>query len=417
MANHNSDLQGSMNLAEAGLEEAMLAMNNEDWSSWSQIVSNHYYSTATDIWLANGRVGNIKVYTSILDEDAPIIFAEGEVQSNNGTVKKQIRVDLSKKGIFANGLTAKNSVVFNGNKIDIDSYNSNDGAYDPNNVMDNGSVASNAISIGAVTTGNADIWGYVATGGGFPDVGAQGSIKGEDTPNGVKVDLDRIALDFYANFLNISAPTPQNGPITTLPSSGTIGSASAITPTYYEIPSYSNQNNDTLIVDGPVVIIVTGSVTTKGEIQVTSNGSVEFYVAGDIDISGNGMVNTTDVPANMLIFGTNSVLGGQSIKIAGNGALEAAIYAPNANFELKGSGSGGVFMGAAVANNITMTGNFDFHYDEALDEFALDTGYKINRWRELIDSDEKVPLNQPSYMTQYAVSYDTQPVLDQPSDL
>ena len=74
-------------------------------------------------------------------------------------------------------------------------------------------------------------------------------------------------------------------------------------------------------------------------------------------------------------------------------------------------------MGAAVANNITMTGNFDFHYVEALDSYSLDNGYKINRWRELIYSDEKVPLDHPTEMVKYAVSYDTQPVFNQPYKL
>jgi hypothetical protein len=62
-------------------------------------------------------------------------------------------------------------------------------------------------------------------------------------------------------------------------------------------------------------------------------------------------------------------------------------------------------MGAAVANNITMTGNFEFHYDEALDNYTKDNAYKVDLWRELIESDERVPLDTPADMVQYAVSY------------
>jgi hypothetical protein len=62
-------------------------------------------------------------------------------------------------------------------------------------------------------------------------------------------------------------------------------------------------------------------------------------------------------------------------------------------------------MGAAVSNDITMTGNFEFHYDEALDEYTKDQSYKVDVWRELIDSDEKVPIDIPSEMIKHAVSY------------
>ncbi len=417
LANRNANLQSSINLAEAGIEEAMLSIRKDDWSDWTTVTTDHYYRVFPHIGLGSGKQGLIKVYVSVLDSSAPIIFAEGRVLSDYGNIKKQIRLDLTQKGLFANGLTAKEQVTFNGNKIDIDSYNSDNGDYNySTNRNDKGTVGSLALAFGSVNVGNADIWGYVATGGGQPDVGNQGSIRGNNSPSGSYIDWDRVALDFYADFADISAPNPPS-PNTTLPSSGNIGTPSALSPTYYKVSSYSSQSQDTLIIDGPVVIIIDGSMTTKGTIEITSTGSVEFYVAGDVDIGGNGMVNTSNIPSKTMIFGTASTPGSQSIKLAGNGALRAGVYAPNADLNLLGSGSGGEFMGAAVANNITMTGNFDFHYDEALDSYSLDKGYKINRWRELIYSDEKVPLDYPTEMVGYAVSYDTQPVFNQPSNL
>jgi hypothetical protein len=405
MAYRTQDLQGALNLAEGGVEEAMLAMKKDDWTGWKTVTTDQYHKTITDLPMQNGRMGNITVYASIIDESAPIIFSEGKITSSYGSIAKQLRMDLEKKGLFANGLTAKKAVVFNGNKIAIDSYDSNNGNYDPtSNRNDNGTVGSLAVTVGAVTSGNADIWGYVATGGGTPAIGPSGSVLGEDSPGGSSVDWDRVAMDFYADFPNMSAPSVSS-PLTVLPSSGTIGTSSASSPTYYKIPSYSNQSADSLVIDGPVVIIIDGDLTIKGEIQVTSNGNVEMYVGGDVDIGGNGMVNTTTVPENLVLFGTSSTPG-QQIKISGNGALEAAIYAPNADLELKGSGTGGVFSGAAVADNITMTGNFEFHYDEALDDYTKDNSYKVSLWRELIESDERVPLDTPSSMVKYAVSYD-----------
>ncbi|MCB1123778.1 MAG: hypothetical protein KJT03_19645, partial [Verrucomicrobiae bacterium] len=145
--------------------------------------------------------------------------------------------------------------------------------------------------------------------------------------------------------------------------------------------------------------------TSKGELEVTSNGSVELFINGDLDIGGNGIVNVSGIPSKFLIYGTNTVEGGQTFKISGNGALYAAVYSPNANLEMKGGGNAGTFMGAAVANKIVMTGNSNFHYDEALKEFGGDGSYRISLWRELIDSDEKVPMSHPNEMIQYAVAY------------
>lgn len=407
LAYRAQDLQGALNLAEAGLEEAMLSMKYKDWSSrgWSSVGTDQYHITISNIGLQNGRTGTITVYANMIDETAPIVFSEGKIVSNYGSISKQLRVDLGKKGLFANGLTAKKQVNFNGTKIKIDSYNSNNGNYDPSsNRGDKGTVGSLAVTVGAVSSGNADIWGYVATGGGAPDIGPTGSVLGEDSPGGVKIDWDRVAMDFYADFPDMTAPSTSTSN-TTIPASGTIGTSSATTPTYYKVSSFSMQSKDKLTIDGPVVLIVDGDVSTKGEIEITSNGSVEWYVAGDIDIGGNGMVNMTNKPEKTVIFGTGGSGSGQTIKVSGNGAIQAAIYAPNADLELKGSGANGVFLGAAVADNITMTGNFEFHYDEALDDYTKDNSYKVDLWRELIEADERVPLDTPSSMPQYAVTY------------
>ena len=407
MTYRNMDLQKAINIAEAGVEDAMAALKNDNWEAtgWTKITTDHYYiSGPLHVGLGHGSVGHYKVYASVLDEDAPIIFSEGVITSPYGMTKKQIRLDFGRKGLFANGLTAKDSIDWSGNNVSVDSYDSDDGDYDPTtNKNDQGSVASLSIIDGAISPGNGDILGYVATGGGAAAFGPNGTLKGFTTPPGIDIDPERIAYDFYANFPYVSAPTPTL-PATTLPASGTIGIPSATNPSYYKVPSFSNQNSDTLVIDGPIVVIVDGDWDTKGEIQITTNGSLEIYIEGDMDIGGKGAMNLTNIPSKLFVVGTDTVLNGQTIKMSGNGALKAAIYAPNANLEMKGGGNSGVFMGAAVAYKITMTGTSNFHYDEALGNFAVDSKYKVERWRELIGSDEKVPLDQPNQMLAHAVS-------------
>jgi len=404
-AYRSQDLLAALNLAEADLEDVILAMKHDTLSSSTPVATGHYYRKEDNVYLGNGRVGTIKTYASILDTTAPILFAEGEITSKYGTVKKQLRVDLSSSGPFANGLTAKDFITWNGNNVYVDSYNSDDGDYVFSIRRDNGTVASMSIVAGAVSPGNGDIYGYVATRAGEPNFGPNGSLTGADTPNGMKIDRSRIAKDFWAELPDASAPSTI-GALTLIPASGTIGTPTALSPTYYSVSSFSNNNNDTLVIDGPVVFVVEGDWTSKGEIQITTRGSLELYISGDLDIGGNGTVNMTNIPEKLLVFGTNTVINGQTIKISGNGAIKAAVYAPNANLEMKGGGNQGTFMGAAVANQITMTGNSNFHYDEALKEYSFDTKYRINRWRELIESDERVPLDEPTQMIAHAVSYE-----------
>ena len=46
------------------------------------------------------------------------------------------------------------------------------------------------------------------------------------------------------------------------------------------------------------------------------------------------------------------------------------------------NGNGSV-AGSVVANNITLTGNANFHYDESLGNFGGGNPLRISRWREL----------------------------------
>lgn len=427
MSFRNQDLQGALNLAEAGIEEAMNTMKNDKWTTygWTTVATDHYYKefTGMDLRLGNtgltapgGRTGSVKVYASILDEDRPVIFAEGRITSKYGTIKKQIRTDLGRKGLFLNGMTAKDQVIFNGNKISIDSYNSDDGLYNVGgNRKANGTIGSLSSTSGALYSGNANVYGKMATGGGDPSIGAQGILSQDLTASAGTVDNSLIAKDFIADFPDATNPKESGLPvaITTLPSSGTIGIAGATT--YYKVASFSNKSSDLLKIEGEVIIVVTGDVSTKGEIQVQHNqiganpdptdGSIKLYVGGNVDIGGNGVVNMSNIPKSFQLYGTAATGSSQTIKVSGNGAIQSAIYAPNADIELKGSGANGVFMGAAVGDNITMTGNFEFHYDEALANFTIDNSYRISRWRELIESDERVPIDTPNNMVSYAANY------------
>jgi len=172
----------------------------------------------------------------------------------------------------------------------------------------------------------------------------------------------------------------------------TIGDPTGTTIEYYHLADLTLKNsNDVLGVVGPVVMVVDGDVDIKGEIQISGNGSLEMYTPGDVTVGGNGVANlkTPGVPGDFLLFGTNT--SSQLIKLHGNGALSAAVYAPNADVDFKGGGHSGTMFGAVVAKEIFMNGNYSFHYDEALaDIFGPDASWRLAAWYEITRAADKI---------------------------
>ena len=79
----------------------------------------------------------------------------------------------------------------------------------------------------------------------------------------------------------------------------------------------------------------------------------------------------------------------QTISLVGTSQLGAAVYAPYAAVSIKGGGSSGSFQGAVVGRTITMTGNSNFHYDEALAVGGASNPVRPGRWRELRTAAER----------------------------
>lgn len=396
----NVQLQASMNVAEAGVEEAIHAMHHDNWSNWNTLASDVYYRIFPVVQYFNNRT-QIRVLADVRNTNNPVLVSEGSVERGSVWIQKQVRIELARRSVFANGLTARNTVRFNGNRVTVDSYDSRNGPYDPLlNRNDRGSVGSIAVSVDAVDIQNADVLGFVATGGSFPQVGANGSIRGFESPVGTKIDSSRITTDFYADLPMPSAPALPAGTPTSLPGN-TIGDPLQPDKTiYYKLSTLNIGNGQKLNVIGSVVIVVDGKLEVKGEVEVLDTGTLRMYVNGDIDVGGNGIINSTQSPQRMLIYGTNPTVSAQEIKLHGNGAVHGAIYAPNAELNLRGGGHSGSLFGAAVAYGIVINGTYTFHYDEALNDFSEDNNFRIDRWRELIGSDERFDFSEPSTLTQ-----------------
>jgi hypothetical protein len=136
-----------------------------------------------------------------------------------------------------------------------------------------------------------------------------------------------------------------------------------LTPGTYTVNSISMAGNSQIIIAPNPVTGQYGPVI----LNVVSDGT-----STPITIAGNGIGNPTYDPSMFQILCCGPTApSNPTIKIAGNGASAAAIYAPNATASFKGNGQ---FFGSVIANQLTDVGNGAIHYDLNLQKKMFTVG-------------------------------------------
>jgi hypothetical protein len=379
----------ALNLGEAGVEEAAWAINNKDWTDWNEI-GNIKTRSISNIDLGANKSGDISIIVEDFAND-PTIYTEGHSQSvYGGDYNKQIEVKLTRRSFFGNGLLARNTISFVGANVTVDSFNSDNGDYHTFfNRGANVTVGSLSPTANAVNIQNANVFGYVKTGGGEVGVGPQGFVS--DLVDPPVHDPSRITRGLRTIIPEVTAPT-LSFPHTSLPEgnfkvSGTPGS---LFPQEYQFNDLNIGSREYLIINGPVVIVVDGDVNVKGKLIVSNYGNATIYVEDDFTVGGRrGAINNIGVASAFTLYGTNETPGEQNITLGGSSNLRAAVLAPNASLKLNGGGGSGAFFGAALVYDITFTGTYVFHFDEALNNyFGANPKYKMESWSELSGEDK-----------------------------
>jgi hypothetical protein len=269
--------------------------------------------------------------------------------------------------------------------IVVDSYDSRDpakstlGLYDPTKRQQNGDIATNGNLIEA---GNAHVYGDVATN--------SGTVSGAANITGIE------RTDFYQEPVPVSAPSwPSINPSPwTVNGNATIAASSVrgSQASRYVLSQISISGGQTLTLAGKpdgsptyVEIHVTGNVTVGGTSQIVVGPGVSaaVFFDGNVNIQGNGMVNSNNQPGDLELYGIQPPNGvTQTVTLGGNGQLTAAVYAPGADIAVNGSGSQGHVYGSFVGKTVVMNGVTNLHYDEALAKGGLINNYKIVSWFE-----------------------------------
>jgi len=396
-------------LIEAGIEEALAHLNhngvtnlgNDGWYLMSgryvkhRAVGDGFYI----VGISNNGVQAVihsqgyVTMPGVASAEPGVMLASVSSLLSGSHLGRGVEVYAKTEGLFAKGLVAKGKIDLKGNNIVTDSFDSSDaaystaGQYDASKRKDNGDVATNGGVVDSLSAGNAQILGHVATGpGGSIDIGATGTVGSAtwhaDGNTGIEPGYAKD--DMNVSFLDPQAPF--SGGADT-PVSGTYDGSSVeyLVPSgNFQLESLSLSGDETMVITGNAVLYVTGEVAMSGtaSIRILPGATLQIYVGGEqASLGGNGVINEGGNATNFTYYGLPS---NRAVSIVGNGEFVGGVYAPKAQLSLSGSGRSSTdFIGAGIAASVTMNGNFNFHYDEALAKNGPQRAYVITSWEEM----------------------------------
>lgn len=284
--------------------------------------------------------------------------------TGNGTTDSY---DSSTLAYNANGSAAAPTTFQNyGGNVGTNGNETDSGS----NVTINGSLSTPRVGVGACSGGNITALSGKLSGitGGLKELPQALDMNPPVIPPPGTININNTATLCPASYPAGSCPV---GTTVGAPTNGAYGDISlssseviSLLPgpnnsvAVYNINSLSLSGNATfqLVADpvtglyGPIIINVTGN-----------NQSIP------ISITGNGFSNPTYDPSYLQI----NYAGTGTIKVAGNGASAAVIYAPEAVVDFKGNGA---FYGSVVANTLLDVGNGAIHYDRKLQRKLFTVG-------------------------------------------
>ena len=411
------------------------AVTQDNWNTPVTISPGvQVYQMTRTLGSGANYVGTYTVYvTNILTTTTngtiwiPTILSIGTVSNTFGpaAVRKvlvQTTPDVTKYG----GLISETPVTLGGNNI-VDSYDSGDPTYSfwhtnwfyqgrnygtYTNTLRSADAVVGTLSGLITMNGNNWVYGYVDTGPGGADVlkGNGNSVGDTSWVPTTGIQPGHARDDMNVTFNDAVLPIATNSYHPLIPtwyspgyySSGTNIGTPAITY-YYVITNVPGQpssptnkifwsldsgiipnNKASIFIDASnaVLYLPTGiSLKSANGLTLNTNGNVEIYSAGTFD-TGNGAVNNYyQYAPPFTIYGLPTCT---SIVFPGNASLTARVYAPEAAVTFSGGGSNPYDVaGAFVANSITLSGHFHFHFDTQLKTNGPPYRFVADNWQEV----------------------------------
>jgi len=223
-------------------------------------------------------------------------------------------------GLPPYGVVGISGTLIQNNTITIDSYNSAAGSYGGANAFTHGYVATNGgITLTGGVTINKDIYmlsGQSITANGSPNYGTRQTLSASLSYPGIA-----SAPVGSTNLGNVNGGT-------------TLGSGSS--NTNYVANGINLNSGQSLNINGPVTLYVSGNLTLNGTVNVLNNLPSNFAIRM---LTGSGGVNIQTT------------------------TLYADIYSPQTVVNIN---PGTTIYGRVIGNNLNISGSAAIHYDEGL---------------------------------------------------
>jgi len=261
---------------------------------------------------------------------------------------------LIPESVFQFALFGDQQMNISGDVI-TDSYDSSLGPYDPANPGQNGDIGTNGTGVAdVVISGSIAINGQVAVGeGGDPD-----SVVDVDGGTAI-ITGDPPFVPQSNDLIMEPVVVPEDVPCNPDPfqSDNTVELSSAVGE--YCFTSMTVNGGDTLLLDGPVVVYLTGALRASGHATIgepTNPGYLVMMLASPEDARIQ-----SDMTGSMQFYG--------------------GIYAPTGTIDIRGTAE---IWGSVVAQSVDISGDAQVHYDEALTEVGPTGSYEVQvlSWRE-----------------------------------
>ncbi len=286
----------------------------------------------------------------------------------------------------AAAIMVQQTINLNGNGVTVDSYNSIDparsvnGMWSPATSGDAGDVVCVEGITNSFPVGNANIYGRVfAASTSTIGIGPNGAVGTHDwqASNGTGIAPGFLSSNTNFPFTNVIFPDTTGFIGPTIPGGTVVTTNYGIgifsnfvylsTNTYDSVLCgnyYSTGMLGNIAVTCPSVLVQSNGFS-YGNITMLPGASLTIYAGGNnVSLSGNAIVNDSPFPSSFVVFCASSVT---NIFYAGNAGFVGVIIAPTAAARLLGGGNDVQdFSGAIMARSLTMFGNFNIHFDEAL---------------------------------------------------
>ncbi len=252
---------------------------------------------------------------------------------------------------FDFAIFAKKSIQIQGN-AGTDSWSSDVGTYATTNSCADADIGTNATGGGAVQAQGAST---VICGDGLSGAGSNATsvFTGNGTFTGSK-----LAQTKNQALPNITVPILPNG----TPFNPDYQNTNAVlTPgrTYGDLKC----KNGSVTLSAGEYVVKTISLTANCQLKVTS-GPVEVYFTDNLQMQAGVVVNSTNVPGNLVFYGGPAA---SAVQVQGGVSANFAIYAPNASCQVQGNVD---MYGSLVCSDVQVQGNAHIHYDLALQNLA-----------------------------------------------